>query len=69
MRILIVSMLLIALTFTVSAPVLAADSSGLIRNGLVGAATGAVAAGASHGKAGKGALIGAGTGIAANVIA
>ena len=69
MRILITIMLLAVLIFSVSAPVFSLDSTGLLKSGLVGAATGAVAAGASHGQAGKGALIGAGTGIAAGVIA
>ena len=35
----------------------------ILKSGVVGAATGAVAAGASGGKAGKGALIGAGTNV------
>lgn len=37
----------------------------LIKEGLKGAAVGAIASGASEGKAGKGALIGAGTGVLA----
>jgi len=39
------------------------DSRDILKQGVVGAGTGAIAAGASGGKAGKGALIGAGTGI------
>ena len=38
------------------------------KGALVGAATGAIAASASHGKAGKGALIGAGVGAAAGLL-
>ena len=38
-------------------------SNKVVRNGLLGAGTGAIAASASGGKAGKGALIGAGVGI------
>ena len=69
MRIAVTFAVLIALFLSVSAPVFSTDATGLIKSGLIGAATGAVAAGASHGQAGKGALIGAGTGIAAGVIA
>jgi len=69
MRIAVIFVVVIALMLSVSAPVFADGASGLIKSGLVGAATGAVAAGASHGRAGQGALIGAGTGIAASVIA
>jgi hypothetical protein len=39
------------------------STSNIIKQGLLGAGTGAIAAGASGGKAGQGALIGAGTGI------
>ena len=39
------------------------SSNKILKEGLLGAATGAVAAGASGGKAGKGALIGAGTNV------
>jgi len=39
------------------------SSSKMLKQGLLGAGTGAIAAGASGGKAGQGALIGAGTGI------
>ncbi len=38
-------------------------SRNILKEGILGAATGAVAAGASGGKAGKGALIGAGTNV------
>jgi len=38
-------------------------SNKILKQGVLGAATGAVAAGASGGKAGKGALIGAGTNV------
>jgi uncharacterized membrane protein YeaQ/YmgE (transglycosylase-associated protein family) len=41
----------------------------IIRNGLLGAVTGAVAAKASGGKAGKGALVGAGAGIVGGLLA
>jgi hypothetical protein len=57
---------LMALVFVLGlvAPVMAAqDSRGILKEGLLGAATGAVAAGASGGKAGKGALIGAGVNV------
>lgn len=57
---------LMALFFVLGlvAPVFAAsDSRGVLKEGLLGAATGAVAAGASGGKAGKGALIGAGVNV------
>jgi len=40
----------------------------ILKQGLLGAGTGAIAAGASGGKAGKGALIGAGTGILGNIL-
>lgn len=69
MRKAVIFIAVIALMLAVSIPVFADGASGLLKSGLVGAATGAVAAGASHGQAGKGALIGAGTGIAASVIA
>ena len=39
------------------------DSSEILKTGLLGAATGAIASEASGGKAGKGALIGAGTNV------
>jgi hypothetical protein len=39
------------------------NTSNILKQGLLGAGTGAIAAGASGGKAGQGALIGAGTGI------
>lgn len=41
----------------------------VVRNGLMGAATGAIASSASGGKAGKGALVGAGVGIAGGLLA
>ena len=57
----------VALAFTLGliAPVCFADeaSNKVLKEGLLGAATGAVAAGASGGKAGKGALIGAGVNV------
>ncbi len=54
-----------------AAPVLAyeLDLQDILKQGLLGAGTGAISAGASGGKAGKGALIGAGTGILGNLIA
>jgi len=61
----IVSMLM-ALIFALGlvAPVLAAEESrGILKEGLLGAATGAIASSASGGKAGKGALIGAGVNV------
>lgn len=61
-----IASILIVLVFTLGlvAPVMAAqDSRGVLKEGLLGAATGAVAAGASGGKAGKGALIGAGVNV------
>ena len=57
---------LMALVFALGliAPVLAAeDSRGILKEGLLGAATGAIASSASGGKAGKGALIGAGVNV------
>ena len=63
---------LIAISFfcCVSMPVYAAEDATkkVLKQGIVGAGTGAIAAGASGGKAGKGALIGAGTGILGNVL-
>ena len=44
-------------------PAQESSSSKMLKQGLLGAGTGAIAAGASGGKAGQGALIGAGTGI------
>jgi hypothetical protein len=41
----------------------AADAQGILKDGLMGAAVGAISSGASGGKAGKGALIGAGTNV------
>ncbi len=41
----------------------AADVQGILKEGLMGAAVGAISSGASGGKAGKGALIGAGTNV------
>ncbi len=41
----------------------------VVRNALMGAATGAIASSASGGKAGKGALIGAGVGVAGGLLA
>lgn len=59
--------ILLALAFTLGlvTPVCFADegSNKILKEGLLGAATGAVAAGASGGKAGKGALIGAGVNV------
>ncbi|MFA5145974.1 MAG: hypothetical protein WC515_01130 [Candidatus Omnitrophota bacterium] len=43
-------------------------SSNIIKQGLLGAGTGAIAAGASGGDAGKGALIGAGTSVIGNAL-
>ncbi len=43
-------------------------SSKILKQGLLGAGTGAIAAGASGGKAGQGALIGAGTGILGSML-
>ncbi|MDP3789413.1 MAG: hypothetical protein Q8R48_03310 [Candidatus Omnitrophota bacterium] len=44
------------------------SSRQILKQGLLGAGTGAIAAGASGGKAGQGALIGAGTGIIGSVL-
>ena len=56
--------------FFVVMPVFAQDDANtrILKQGLIGAGTGAIAAGASGGKAGKGALIGAGTGILGNIL-
>lgn len=43
-------------------------SSKILKQGLIGAGTGAIAAGASGGKAGQGALIGAGTAVIGNAL-
>lgn len=43
-------------------------ASNVLKNGLLGAGTGAIAAGASGGNAGKGALIGAGTGAIGGIL-
>lgn len=51
------------LTYVIAAYAADQGSKKILREGLLGAATGAVAAGASGGKAGKGALIGAGVNI------
>lgn len=61
----IVCMLMaLVLACGITTPVFAdSDSRGILKEGLLGAATGAVAAGASGGKAGKGALIGAGVNV------
>ncbi len=54
----------LVLALGLAAPVLAAeDSRGILKEGLLGAATGAIASSASGGKAGKGALIGAGVNV------
>ena len=65
--------LIIAMALMVGAyvPVCAADEQGaqkLLKEGLLGAAVGGIAASASDGDAGKGALIGAGTNIAGQAI-
>ena len=64
--------LIVVAVFTLSliAPVLAEDEGAkkILKGGLLGAGVGAVAAGASGGKAGKGALIGAGANIAGGAI-
>lgn len=55
----------------ITVPGLRADEEGaqkILKEGLVGAAVGGIAASASGGKAGKGALIGAGTHIAGQAI-
>lgn len=43
-------------------------TSKVLKDGIVGAGTGAIAAGVTGGKAGEGALIGAGTGVIGNVL-
>ncbi|MCM8781647.1 MAG: hypothetical protein NC828_01115 [Candidatus Omnitrophica bacterium] len=65
--------LTVAIAFTLSliTPVLSAEERGaqkVLKEGLLGAGVGAVAASASGGKAGKGALIGAGANIAGEAI-
>lgn len=49
-------------------PAQESSSSKMLKQGLLGAGTGAIAAGASGGKAGQGALIGAGTGILGSML-
>ncbi len=44
------------------------ESGGILKQGLFGAGVGAVAAGASGGDAGKGALLGAGTNVVGNLL-
>lgn len=64
----IVAMIMICSVVT---PLAEADEQGaqkLLKEGLLGAAVGGIAAGASDGDAGKGALIGAGTNIAGQAI-
>lgn len=62
--------LAVALIAGFTAPAWSAQegAKGILKSGIVGAGVGAVAAGASGGKAGKGALIGAGAGIAGDAI-
>lgn len=65
MRVVICLILLSALVALIVAPAMTAEDATkkIIKQGLVGAATGAVASEVSGGKAGKGALVGAGTSI------
>lgn len=49
------------LMLATTAPAWAESTQDILRQGLLGAGVGAISAGASHGKAGTGALIGAGT--------
>ena len=65
MRVLICLILVGALIGLIAVPTLEAQDASrkIIKEGLVGAATGAIASEASGGKAGKGALVGAGTSI------
>jgi len=56
-------LLLIAIFLTASAYSQDDETRNILKQGLLGAGTGAIAAGASGGKAGQGALIGAGTAI------
>ena len=62
--------LILVLAFGLSATLaLAQDANkNILKQGLLGAGTGAIAAGASGGKAGQGALIGAGTGILGSIL-
>ncbi|MCX5716527.1 MAG: hypothetical protein NTV07_06755 [Candidatus Omnitrophica bacterium] len=66
------AILIVVLAVSIVTPVSFAaegsSSSNLLKQGILGAGVGAIAAGASGGKAGKGALIGAGANIAGNVI-
>ncbi|MBI5144206.1 MAG: hypothetical protein HZA30_03980 [Candidatus Omnitrophica bacterium] len=50
------------------APPQESGSTRILKQGLIGAGTGAIAAGASGGKAGQGALIGAGTAVVGNAL-
>jgi len=70
MKTLTTVILALALCFYAVAPALAAEdaSKNILKQGILGAGTGAIAAGASGGKAGQGALIGAGTGILGNIL-
>lgn len=65
MRVVICLILLSALVAFIAVPAMTAEDASrkIIKQGLVGAATGAVASEVSGGKAGKGALVGAGTNI------
>ena len=69
-RITVAVILLLIAMVAVNAAYCQDDDSGrqILKQGLLGAGTGAIAAGASGGKAGQGALIGAGTGIIGSVL-
>lgn len=65
----IVILLVLALTLMIGVPIVRALSAeDILESGILGGGTGAIAAGASGGKAGKGALIGMGTGIAGSAL-
>lgn len=71
MRKLVYTILIIVVAVSLAAPVSFAEdtaSGRVLKQGILGAGVGAIAAGASGGKAGKGALIGAGANIAGSVI-
>ena len=69
-KIVVTAISILIVMIAISAVYCQDDDSGrqILKQGLLGAGTGAIAAGASGGKAGQGALIGAGTGIIGSVL-
>jgi hypothetical protein len=64
-----ITLLVLAMVVMIGLPVvMAGQAEDLLKAGILGGGTGAIAAGASGGKAGKGALIGMGTGIVGDTL-